>query len=58
MAHFPALLTQTESDALAARIDSHFEEYGFGLWAVEVRGTVPFAGFVGLSVPRSGGHGE
>lgn len=51
MEHFPKVLTREESDACVARIESHFEKNGFGLWAVEVVGVAPFAGFVGLSVP-------
>lgn len=46
----PGTLTRAESDARAERIEAHFAEHGFGLWAVEVPGTAPFAGFVGLSV--------
>lgn len=45
-------LSREESDALAARIEAHFEQRGFGLWAVEIRGGAPFAGFIGLAVPR------
>lgn len=52
MEHFPAPLDRAESDALAAGIQAHFAERGFGLWAVEAPGEIPFAGFVGLSVPR------
>lgn len=52
MEHFPGLLTRQESDALADRIEAEFRERGFGRWAVEVPGVAPFAGFVGLSVPR------
>ena len=52
MEYFPRLLSQQESDALANRIDEHFDRHGFGLWAVEVPGVVEFAGFVGLSIPR------
>jgi RimJ/RimL family protein N-acetyltransferase len=52
MEHLPAALTREESDAFAARIEAHFEQRGFGLWAVEIPGVTPFAGFVGLSVPR------
>jgi RimJ/RimL family protein N-acetyltransferase len=51
MEHFPHVLSPDESDALADRIDAHFERHGFGLWATEIRGSVPFAGFVGLAVP-------
>jgi RimJ/RimL family protein N-acetyltransferase len=46
------LLSRAESDALADRIEAHFEQHGFGLWAVEIPGTIPFAGFLGLSIPR------
>jgi len=52
MAFMPALLDRRESDALATRIREQFELRGFGLWAVEVPGQVPFIGYVGLSVPR------
>jgi RimJ/RimL family protein N-acetyltransferase len=48
MAHLPGPLTAVESDALADRIEQHFDEYGFGLWAVEAPGVAPFVGFVGL----------
>lgn len=56
MRHFPAPLGRQQSDALAARIDKHFEEHGFGLWAVEVSGGEPCIGFVGLAVPGFGAH--
>lgn len=52
MEHFPATLTREESDAAAQRIEAHFEQHGFGLWAVEVVGGAPFVGFVGLAIPR------
>ena len=51
MEHFPSVLTREASDALADLIDLHFERHGYGLWAVELPGTAPFAGFIGLSVP-------
>jgi ribosomal-protein-alanine N-acetyltransferase len=51
MAHFPAVLTPAESDALAATIEANLAARGFGLWALEIPDVVPFAGFVGLSVP-------
>jgi len=54
--HLPAALTREASDALAARIEAHFREHGFGLWAVEVRGVAPFAGFAGLSIPGFEAH--
>ena len=52
MAFMPAILDRVASDALAARIRAHFEDHGFGLWAVEVPGAAPFIGYVGLAVPR------
>ncbi len=52
MRFMPKRLNQEESDALAQRIQDHFERHGFGWWAVEVLGGEPFIGFVGLSVPR------
>jgi len=51
MAHFPATLTAAESDALADAIEATHAARGFGLWALEIPGVVPFAGVVGLAVP-------
>ncbi len=48
----PGVLSRAESDQRAARIEVHFQEHGFGLWAVEIPGVAPFVGFVGLSLPR------
>lgn len=50
--HLPGVISRTESDAFADRIEAHFDSHGYGLWAVEVPGITPFAGFVGLSTPR------
>jgi RimJ/RimL family protein N-acetyltransferase len=49
MEHFPAPLRREESDDLADRIAADIDERGWGLWAVEIAGTAPFAGFVGLN---------
>jgi RimJ/RimL family protein N-acetyltransferase len=56
MEHFPGTMTPAESDAFADRIDEHFAQHGFGMWAVEAPGEVGFAGFVGLAVPRFEAH--
>jgi RimJ/RimL family protein N-acetyltransferase len=49
MEFFPAVLTRAQSDRFVrARILPQFAERGYGLWAVEVPGVTPFAGFVGL----------
>jgi RimJ/RimL family protein N-acetyltransferase len=48
MEYFPATLSREQSDDLIERIERCFRENGFGAWAVEVRGEIPLAGFVGL----------
>ena len=50
MEHFPATLTEAESDAVVDRIRAQFDEHGFGLWALEIRGRGEFIGFTGLAV--------
>ncbi|MCC9609545.1 GNAT family N-acetyltransferase [Blastopirellula sp. JC732] len=52
MEFFPALLSRVESDAMAMRMQRHLDQYGWGLWAVEVRETGLFAGFIGLAEPK------
>ncbi|MGA8740513.1 MAG: GNAT family N-acetyltransferase [Terracidiphilus sp.] len=52
MEHFPALLSREESNAMADRIEAHFTERGFGLWAVELLETREFIGYIGLAEPR------
>lgn len=47
----PGPLSREESDARAERIEMHFNQHGFGLWAVEIPGVSAFAGFIGLSIP-------
>jgi RimJ/RimL family protein N-acetyltransferase len=49
MEFFPGLLSREESDAAAGRIAAHFQEHGFGRWAVEVPSVDAFIGFAGLS---------
>lgn len=63
MRFFPEPLDRAASDALIDRIENHFDERGFGLWAVEARdpdGAHGFIGFTGLApmppgVPGAGG---
>ncbi len=38
------------------RIESAFDEHGYGLWAVEATGVTLFARLVGLSIPRLSAH--
>jgi RimJ/RimL family protein N-acetyltransferase len=56
MEFMPAPLSRSESDALIERIEAGLATHGFGLWAVEVRESAAFAGFVGLAVPRFRAH--
>lgn len=53
MEFFPATLTQTESDAFAVRCQSLIAERGWGFWAVEIKSTREFIGFVGLHIPAA-----
>jgi RimJ/RimL family protein N-acetyltransferase len=52
----PGPYTRTDSDARIARFEAHFEEHGFGFWAVEIPGRASFAGFVGLAWARFEAH--
>ena len=56
MEHFPGLLTAEESNARITRMEAHFEQHGFGLWAVEIVDIAAFAGFIGLSIPQFEAH--
>jgi RimJ/RimL family protein N-acetyltransferase len=47
--HFPACLDRAQSDAMVDRMEAHFDQHGFGFWAVEEAATEGFAGFVGLA---------
>jgi RimJ/RimL family protein N-acetyltransferase len=56
MKYLPKILDHSESDALINRIRLHFDEYGFGPWALEITGTGDFIGFTGLSIARFEAH--
>ena len=45
---FHGVRTRDETAEFMARIEQEFERRGFGLWAIEVPGSAPFIGFVGL----------
>jgi RimJ/RimL family protein N-acetyltransferase len=51
MEFFPNVLSQEESDAMADRIQALIEQQGWDLWAVEIKNTQQFIGYVGLHVP-------
>ena len=48
MQHMQGVLPRERSDAFLDRIEAHWDEHGWGLWAVEVPEDVPFVGYVGL----------
>jgi ribosomal-protein-alanine N-acetyltransferase len=48
MEHFQGLTAPEDSDGFVDRIEAHWDEDGWGLWAVEVPGVAPFVGFTGL----------
>jgi RimJ/RimL family protein N-acetyltransferase len=50
MEFFRSPLSRVESDAMVDRIQKHFSERDFGLWAIEVPDVAPFIGFAGLAV--------
>lgn len=56
MEYYPATLSRAESDEVAGRIRRHFDEHGYGMWAVELPSVTPFAGFIGLAIPRFEAH--
>ena len=51
MEFLPSILSEQESNSLVDRIEAHFQEHGFGLYAAEIRSERRFIGFIGLSVP-------
>ncbi len=56
MEFMPNRLSRAESDQLVDRIEAHFQQHGFGLYAAELLESERFVGFVGLSVPGFKAH--
>jgi len=48
--YFPSTLSREESEAMFGRVAEHFRKHGYGFWAVELPGQIPFIGFIGLAV--------
>jgi RimJ/RimL family protein N-acetyltransferase len=46
--HLQGPMSRERSDDFVDRIEAHWDEHGWGLWAVEVPGVAPFIGYVGL----------
>jgi RimJ/RimL family protein N-acetyltransferase len=60
MRYFPETLDRAASDTMIDRIESGFDQRGYGFWALEVAATGEFIGFTGISllspgVPGAGG---
>jgi RimJ/RimL family protein N-acetyltransferase len=51
MEFMPGQLSAQQSDDLIARVELHFREHGFGLYAAELIETKTLIGFIGLSIP-------
>jgi RimJ/RimL family protein N-acetyltransferase len=49
MRFFPGVLDRERSDQVAHRIAADIDERGWGLWAADIPGSAPFAGFIGLT---------
>lgn len=47
----PTPLDRSASEGMIGRMEAHFERHGFGLWALELRESGVFAGYVGLQRP-------
>jgi RimJ/RimL family protein N-acetyltransferase len=56
MKFFPGTLSREESDQLTDRIESQFEQHGFGPFAAELPDEREFIGYIGLAVPRFQAH--
>jgi [ribosomal protein S5]-alanine N-acetyltransferase len=52
MRYFPSTQTREQTLALVERVNQHFAQHGYGVFAVERKDTGQFIGFTGLSVPR------
>ena len=48
MEHFQGLTSIEDSYAFIDKVERHWDEHGWGLWAIEVPGVAPFVGHTGL----------
>jgi RimJ/RimL family protein N-acetyltransferase len=56
MQHFPSRLSLEQTQQLVEKIVAQFATGNFGLWAVELKSSQEFIGFVGLAVPSFEAH--
>ncbi|MBS1538162.1 MAG: GNAT family N-acetyltransferase [Bacteroidetes bacterium] len=52
MKYFPGVMTREQTLEFFQRIQHHFDEYAYGLFAVEEKISGDFIGFIGFSHPR------
>jgi RimJ/RimL family protein N-acetyltransferase len=50
--YFSSIATEEQARGEAERCRDAIAQRGWGMWALEVPGVLPFAGFVGLAVPH------
>lgn len=53
MEYFPSPISESESDEFIQRVTAEIEDSGWGFWAVELKSSHDFIGFVGISSPRA-----
>ncbi len=51
MEHFPAIQDNAATQVLVDHINQHYETFGYAAYAVEIKDTHEFIGFVGLNHP-------
>ena len=51
MEHFPETQDAAATQALVDHINQHYQKFGYALYAVEIKDTQEFIGFVGLNHP-------
>lgn len=56
MEFFPSCLSRQESDEFIDRIEAHFDEHGYGLFAAELKSEAKFIGFMGLLIATFQAH--
>ena len=56
MEHFPGTMSRAQSDEWFDRVQAHWAEVGWGLWAVEIPDVAPFIGFVGIAMQNAPGY--
>lgn len=49
MRHYPQVLNRHRSDDLLARLRRDADDRGYGMWAMELPGSAPFIGMLGLA---------